>query len=308
VARIPTPALPAEVAAAIASYSPRLVGAPAAALAQAAVSAAAPPSVERAKALLYATSRLAAFATSVGLEASVEVCLRSGVVERFLASISGEVSAATRRTLATNLRHVVAALNPGPSPARMSRERAKLPYRAFELAAYLALAETQPTPRRHMRAVGLICLGAGAGLTGADLRAVRGVDVLSRSGGVVVEVSGTRARVVPVLASYHRRVLQVAEYFGGGFIVGGIEASRRNVTTALISSLAGGADLPRLDVGRLRCTWLAEVAATIGLGAFMEAAGISCSQRLGDVVAALERPDEAAAVAILGGRAATGAP
>ena len=40
-----------------------------------------------------------------------------------------------------------------------------------------------------MRAAGLVCLGAGAGLIRADLRAVRGTDVLCRSGGVVVAVA-----------------------------------------------------------------------------------------------------------------------
>ena len=37
-----------------------------------------------------------------------------------------------------------------------------------------------------MRAAGLVCLGAGAGLIRADLRNVRGSDVICRSGGVIV--------------------------------------------------------------------------------------------------------------------------
>ena len=35
-----------------------------------------------------------------------------------------------------------------------------------------------------MRAAGLVCLGAGAGLIRGDLREVRGTDVACRSGGV----------------------------------------------------------------------------------------------------------------------------
>jgi hypothetical protein len=46
--------------------------------------------------------------------------------------------------------------------------------------------------------------------------------------------------------------------------------------------VAGGLDLGRLDTGRLRATWLTETAERIGLKAFMDAAGISDSQRLGD--------------------------
>ena len=57
-----------------------------------------------------------------------------------------------------------------------------------------------------MRAAGLVCLGAGAGLIRSDLRAVRGTDIAARSGGVVVNVRGDRApRAVPVLARYHER-------------------------------------------------------------------------------------------------------
>ena len=46
---------------------------------------------------------------------------------------------------------------------------------------------------RRMRAAGLVCLGAGAGLIRADLRAVRGTDVICRSGGVIVAVRGAPA-------------------------------------------------------------------------------------------------------------------
>ncbi len=69
----------------------------------------------------------------------------------------------------------------------------------------------------------------------------------------------------------------------------------------LLGSLTCGPDTPRLDVGRLRATWMAEVAALIGLPAFMAAAGIACSQRLGDVVAGCAPCCDAEAVALLGG-------
>ena len=57
-----------------------------------------------------------------------------------------------------------------------------------------------------------------------------------------------------------------------------------------------------LDTSRLRATWLAEAAALIGLPAFMHAAGITCSQRLGDITAALDPGSEEQAMALLGGQ------
>jgi hypothetical protein len=73
------------------------------------------------------------------------------------------------------------------------------------------------------------------------------------------------------------------------------------VTARLNSSLAGGGGLSRLDTSRLRATWLRDVADLPGLATFMHAAGIACSQRLGDLVADLEPADEAEAVRLLGG-------
>ena len=151
-----------------------------------------------------------------------------------------------------------------------------------------------------MRATGLVCLGAGAGLIRGDLREVRGTDVMCRSGGVIVAVRGARPRAVPVLARYHAPLLAAARPAGTTLICGGTDPGRRNLTTPVITALDGGGGLPRLDTSRLRATWLADCAEQLGLATFMHAAGISCSQRLGDLVAGLEPADEAAAVRLLG--------
>ena len=148
----------------------------------------------------------------------------------------------------------------------------------------------------------LVCLGAGAGLIRADLRHVRGTDVTCRSGGVIVDVRGRRPRAVPVLARYHQPLLAAAEFAGPHLVTGGTDPERNNITNPLVTALAGGAGLPRLDTSRLRATWLAEVAQLLGLPAFLRAAGITCSQRLGDITATLDPGGEADAVALLGGQ------
>ena len=152
-----------------------------------------------------------------------------------------------------------------------------------------------------MRAAGLACLGAGAGLIRGDLRDARGTDVAHRAGGVVVAVRGARARTVPALHRYHGRLLAAAAFAGTGLICGGAGPGRRNTTSALITALDGGTGLPRPDTSRLRATRLADCAEQPGLATFMHAAGISCSQRPGDLVAGLEPAGEAEAVRLLGG-------
>jgi integrase len=231
------------------------------------------------------------------------VLLHPSVTGRFAAHAPG-LSGVTRRTMRTNLRFLARAVVPQLAPADrpLPRERAKAPYCPAGIGGYLALAAAQPTAARRMRASGLVCLGAGAGLIRGDLRDVRGSDVARRSGGVVVQVRGTRPRAVPVLARYHGALLAAAAFAGTGLVTGGADPARRNVTTPLIRGLDGGTGLPRLDTSRLRATWLADCATQIGLATFMHAAGITCSQRLGDLLASPEPGSEAEAVALLGAR------
>lgn len=296
--------LSSAVAGRIEAWVPRAGPAAAGAFARAVVAQADPPSWDRARSLLWSASRLCAYALFCGHEPEPAVVLSGALIERFIVAGTPRWSLAARRTVRTNLYFLARRIEVRtPEPVPLGRERAQAPYSAAELAAYLALADAQPTPARRQRASGLIALGAGAGLLGADLRLVTGEHVVERSGGVLVSVSGRCPRVVPVRAELAERALGAATWAGTGFIVGGAEPTRRNVTSPLIASLAGGLDLPRLSLARLRSTWLSRCASDIGLATFMAAAGISCSQRLGDLVAGLGRGDEAAAVALLGGHA-----
>ena len=251
--------------------------------------------------LLWAAGKLADYGLGLGLEPVPGVLLHPSSVERFARCAPG-LSGVARRTLRTNLRFIGRRVVPQLYPADLPlpRERAKAPYTAAEISGYLALADAQPTAERRVRAAGLVCLGAGAGLIRSDLRDVRGTDVACRSGGVVVTVRGARPRAVPALARYHAPLLAAARAAGAGLICGGADPGRRNLTSPLVAALDGGGGLPRLDTSRLRATWLADCAELLGLATFMHAAGISCSQRLGDLVAGLEPAGEAEAVRLLG--------
>src|SRR5690348_2337257 len=249
----------AEVAAYIGRWRPSSVSAPAAAFARDVIAQAGPEGRERAKNLLWAAAKLADWALPLGLEAVPEVLLHPSAAERFTRCAPG-LSPVARRTLRTNLRFIGRRVVPDLYPADLplSRERAKQPYGPAQIDGYLALADAQPTAERRMRAAGLVCLGAGAGLIRGDLRDVRGTDVACRSGGVIVSVRGARPRAVPVLARYHARLLAAAAAAGTGLICGGTDPGRRNLTNPLIRALDGGGGLPRLDTSRLRATWLAD--------------------------------------------------
>jgi len=291
----------ADVAVSIGRWRPSSVSPEAAAFARDVVTQTGPEGRERAKNLLWAAGKLADYAIGLGLDLVPEVVLHPSTAERFTRCAPG-LSPVARRTLRTNLRFIGRRVVPRLYPADLPlpRERSKKPYSPAEIGGYLALADAQPTAGRRMHAAGLVCLGAGAGLIRGDLREVRGTDVARRSGGVIVTVRGARPRTVPVLSRYHAPLLAAARFAGRGLVCGGADPGRRNITNPLIAALDGGNGLPRLDTSRLRATWLAGCADQLGLATFMHAAGISCSQRLGDLVAGLEPAGEAEAVRLLG--------
>ena len=229
----------------IASWRPSSVPPPAAVFARGVVVRAGPHGRPRAKNLLWAAGKLAGYGIGLGLEPVPEVLLHPSVIERFAASAPG-LSGPARRTLRTNLRFLARAVVPQLCPADtpLPRERAKAPCSPAQADGYLALAGAQPAAARRMRAAGLICLGAGAGLIRADLRHVRGTDICCRSGGVIVTVRGSRPRAVPVLARYHQPLLASAAFAGAHLVTGGTSPDRGNITNPLITALAGGTGLP----------------------------------------------------------------
>jgi integrase len=291
----------ADVAAYTGRWRPSPVSPPGAVSARDVITRTGPAGKERAKNLLQSAGKLADRALPLGLEPVPEVLLHPSVTERFTRSAPG-LSGAARRTLRTNLRFTGRRVVPQSCPQDMPlpRDRAKTPYSPAQVSGFLSLADAQPTTERRMRAAGLVCLGAGAGLIRADLRDVRGTDVITRSGGVIVQVRGPRERTVPVLPRYHQPLLAAAASAGDALILCGTDPRRRNLTNPLVNALPGGGGLPRLDTSRLRATWLRDCADQIGLATFMHAAGIICSQRLGDLIAELVPGDEAEAVRLLG--------
>lgn len=299
------PRLSPDTAAVISAWRPRGVSAEAGTFARMVVAATGVGSPARLRSLLWVTSRLGAWGGSVGLEATPAVLLHPSVIERYVMVGMAALGEPTRRTARTNLRFVAQRVVPEichpPLPASLRRNQAKTPYSPSEVAAWLALAAAQPSAARRHCFGALLCLGLGAGLEGAELRAVRGIDIVARSGGVLVVVGGRRARVVPVAAPYHQVLVASASFAAEAFVCGGASPTRKNLTTPLVSRVCAGSDLGRLDVGRLRSTWLATHLEDLGLAALFAAAGVVCSQRIGDLARQLQVPDEATLVSVLGG-------
>jgi len=287
------------VAGYIAAWRPVSVPPQAACFARAVVGQAAPAGRERAKNLLWAAGKLASWAIGLGLDLVPEVLLHPSVIERFTAHAPGLTG-----VNAPHAAHEPAVHRPDGRPAAVPGGPAAAP-RAGQRPVFPGRDRRLPRPRRCPADGGAADAGGGAGLPGRRRRAYPRRPA-----------AGTRHRHHRPVRRRHRRGSrpQAAGRAGAGPLprpAAGISAVRRhrpghrrtgrhNVTTPLITALAGGTGLPRLDTSRLRATWLADCAELLGLATFLHAAGITCSQRLGDIIATLQPGDEAEAVALLG--------
>ena len=128
---------PSQVASVIARWHSDMVPADAAAFTREVVARAAPATKARAKALLFAASRAASFAAGTGLELRAEVVFCPAVIERFIVASARAFSAPTARRCAPTAAPRPGAGHPEPAPVRLPRERAKKPYTAEEISAYL---------------------------------------------------------------------------------------------------------------------------------------------------------------------------
>jgi hypothetical protein len=90
-----------DAAAVIAGWAPRSLSSEAQAFVREVVAQAAPATPGRAKALLFAAGKLAAFGESVGLERSAGVLLDRSTIERFVLTGTGTVSAGRARARAS---------------------------------------------------------------------------------------------------------------------------------------------------------------------------------------------------------------
>ena len=107
-----------------------------------------------------------------------------------------------QRQLATVIRTLTsAAVDTMRRPAVGSSNRS---YTPAQVATMYSWANTLSTPKKQRNARAILALCAGAGLTAAELIAVRVEDIQQCDGVTVVQLRGARARRIPVLNNWAR--------------------------------------------------------------------------------------------------------
>jgi integrase len=128
-----------------------------------------------------------------------------------------------------------------------------------------------------------VVFGIGAGLRPGELVALRGNDVTRRGRQVVVNVSGTAARVVPVAARYASQAWELARRAGSGFVFhpGTADRGYKNFVTNFARNLVADPAASRLSVNRARSSFICDhLAAGAALSELLAISGISQAESL----------------------------
>jgi integrase len=207
------------------------------------------------------------------------------VIEAFcVAGLAGRAPA-TRGTYRSVLYRLAAPVHgpPGQRATPFAGAEAPAPYSMAERAELAAIAGGQRDPRTRSSALAVVVFGIGAGLRPGELVALRGNDVTRRGRQVVVNVSGTAARVVPVAARYASQAWELARRAGSGFVFhpGTADRGYKNFVTNFARNLVADPAASRLSVNRARSSFICDhLAAGAALSELLAISGISQAESL----------------------------
>ncbi|WP_344015203.1 hypothetical protein [Streptomyces thermospinosisporus] len=225
----------------------------------------------KARELLTALTQLALFCDGEGLPAKAEVWLSREAIERFIAVGCPQVGESTRgnyRTRLLRLREIVLGSECRTGkPAKLSASVANSPCSRTELADLWGWASGQPTEELRWGCKTLMALGLGVGLDSPEVIPLRVHDVRRTSGGkgpVVVATRGTRKREILCRRPWENVLAAAADRIDttgtARYLFRPNCGSRgTNTVTNFLARTQPSPNVPRLVMGRLRSTWLAEL-------------------------------------------------
>ena len=271
------------------------------------VTVSAPPNRRRAIELMRTVAHFAAWAAGEGVVVEVECLFRPEHVERYIATGCpqlAEGSRATRRSALRRMGRAATRTAPWePPPPQLPRHTLAAPYSPVEVAGFWAAAQAQRTPALRRTATSLLTLGLGAGLVPIEHFGVHGRHVQQVDGVTVVQVDGPRARRISVLRAYAQPLLELAAEVGDGLMLGHpLLAGQESRQWHVIRLLDLPAGLPALRAGRLRSTWLVSLLAMpVQVDELLEAAGITTTRPLQDLIPFVPRRDDLTRLRALAG-------
>jgi integrase len=252
-------------------------------LVRSSVEKAIPTTVYKAQALMTVVTELVVWVDTLGLPLDPGVVFHPDTIDRFAREGCAHLAGGTQFNYRRQLRAVGAAvLGPEsfpPPPLSLKRSDPEAPYTDRDIAALLAWCRGLPTDRYRNNIGIIIALGLGAGLKSQELGRLRASDVVQDDRGVLVHVLGDRAREVPVLRSWERRVVTFAREAGDGLL---FLPDRRSITPRQVPNFVARTpkgDAPPLNMVKLRVSWIViHMNAGTSIKALEAASGVDASQ------------------------------
>jgi integrase len=228
---------------------------------------------------------LSRFAEARGIPAGLEFWLDYDVIEAFCVAGLADRACSTRGTYRSALCRLAEARHgpPGRRATPFAGARAPSPYSPAERAELAAVAAGQRDPAKRASALALVVFGIGAGLRPGEMVALRGDDLFSRGGQVMVQARGPAARVVPVTSRYAGRAWELACHAGSGHVFrpGPADRSYKNFVTNFVRGLAADPAAAALSMRRARSTFICgHLAAGTPLGELLAITGICEAESL----------------------------
>lgn len=223
---------------------------------------------------------------TAGLDLDRDVVFRREVIAEYIELGCPQMSRATagnRRSQLLRMSELllgpdqqVARLSPLPPPDPTA------PYSAAEVVALRSWANHQGTTARCVNCNVLLSLGIGAGLSAAAVIDVEARHIHIDDEGVLVEVTGERPRVVPVLAEWEPALIQVASAAlrKDMFLFRPTrEKTHKNLISNFVDKTTPGR--VRANAQRMRTTWLVtHMTAGTPPKVLVEAAGVDSLEAL----------------------------
>lgn len=240
---------------------------------------------------LVALTMFVKWAMGVGHPLDREVLMTEEMIEGFVVTM--DTQATTAANYRSRLRGIARKANPGrnaPSASvKVAHRSVKAPYTANEVATITRVARVQPNPQtgRQMRAC--VGLGLGAGLDSVDLRPLLGRHVVDLgTHGIRIDVTGRVERTLWVRRQFEDLVREGLHGVAPGQLVVGTKRDRKNMCARIYSHAIFEGDVPHLEQGRMRTTWILDLLRQgVTLPVLMHAAGLRSARTITDIVALL---------------------
>ncbi len=245
------------------------------------VAAAAPASPKLARALLWATLRLAVWGyLSLG-STDPEIVLHPHNIEHWSNHINKHRPDRWRCDVRKLVRRVSRAVNPQawpPRPLPLAPPSVAKPYSRRDEELFVLDASMPGRANRAAR-MWVVCASLGAGMRGPEIRSLGPQDLVDLSDGRVgVDVGGRHSRLVPLRAEYTAMALRAADAVDGSKFI----ASEGQDPVQTIAKRIGPNGLV---LRRARSTWFAaHIAANTPLAALRTVAGSLSVQALGELI------------------------